>query len=96
MSLIEQLLFLSSQAFRFGSPKKQWSVGEQAWHGLLQAVSEGLVSVQIVAQFPHGQATIVLRSDLGQREIRVTDPRAVTNKKANPVFKDIGKSCVPG
>jgi hypothetical protein len=96
MSLIEQLNLLSAQAFRFGSPKKQWSVGEQVWKGMLEAASEELLSVNIVAQFPHGQATVVVRSDFAPREVRVTDPRALGNKKANPTFKDIGELCVPG
>lgn len=96
MSLIEQLNLLSAQAFRFGSPKKQWSVGEQVWKGLLESANEGLLSVQIVAQFPHGQATIVLRTDFAPREVRVTDPRAPEYKKSDPTFKDIGELCVPG
>ena len=95
MSLMEQLLHLSGQAFRFGSPDKTWDVGKQVWGGLLQAASEELISVEIHTQFPHGRARIRLRKDLADREVRVTDPYSVKSPKASPTFKDIGESCVP-
>ena len=96
MSLIEQLNLLSAQAFRFGSADKTWDVGKQVWAGLLQSAGEGLISVEIHAQFPHGRARIRLKKDLGDREVKVTDLSSVANEKASPTFKDIGELCVPG
>lgn len=96
MSLTEQLLQLSGQAFRYGSPDKVWDVGPQVWRGLLESASEGHLIIELYAAFPHGRARIRLRKDLGDREVRVTDPYSVTSEKASPTFKDIGESCVPG
>ncbi len=93
MSLMDQLLQLSGQAFRYGSPDKVWDVGPQVWRGFLEAASEEQLSIELYASFPHGRARIRLRKDLGDREVKVTDPRSVTSKRASPTFKDIGESC---